>query len=412
MLTNELLRKRYRLVRAIVFILSLYLIYIVFFHKPNYYEARVEHSAAETAEAGNTLKITSNTARICGRDMYETICAITSTAYPSSHYYDRPNAVILVKEENKTDGILAARLTHNPIDAPILFTSKDALPERMLQEIRRLKPKGISGDRNVQVLLIGDMGGGVKAALKKEGLKYRQIGGENPYELARRIDEYITTLHGQHSRQIVIAPVEMPESGLIQTAWAAQSGDAFFFIEEDNIPEEVRLALERRNGNAYIYLLGDRGSVSTKVAAELSRYGHVQKVPGAEDIYSQSAAFALYRHTGKSFNKRLNESTKDFGFGITAPGHSFIFINPQQWQTAVTSSILAHKGKVGPMLLIREDIIPPSVREYLKLVQPDYISPQNQLNNHGWIIGNEEHITNSVQAVIDMLLDYDRSELQ
>ena len=93
------------------------------------------------------------------------------------------------------------------------------------------------------------------------------------------------------------------------------------------------------------------------------------------------------------------------GWGIAEPGHNFTIANPDNWAETVAGSILSHRGKHGPMLLVQQDSIPESVRGYLDYtVRPRPTTPRDQLFNHGSIVGNSEAISNRLQAEIDNLM--------
>lgn len=414
-MTNEILRKIYRSLLVGAIIILAMLIYILFFHKPYYGKNRVtlNKNTLEQKSPSNKIgnknfteqKITSNTVRIQGENMYKTTVAITQVAYPSNFAHNRPNAVILVREDKIEDAILAGRISHEPINAPILYIKKDYIPEETLKEIERLKPRGVFLDGNIKIILIGDVDVGVLKKLNDQKLKYRHINGENTFSLSLNIDNYLAAIQGDHKDAVIIAPIEEPEYALPQLAWNAHAGDGFFFIEKDKIPMEVEKALNNRHGNAYIYILAREGLISKATEDQLSRYGHVQRIPMGEDAYSMAVGFARYKDVGKNFSWWLGTRPRDFGWGISKPGHSFTFVNPKQWQIAVTSSILSHKGKHGPMLLVEENKIPDEVKNYLQTLKPSYNSSQEHLYNHGWIIGSEDSISNFLQAKIDELLD-------
>ncbi len=67
--------------------------------------------------------------------------------------------------------MLAARVSHDPINAPILFTKKNSIPESTLKEIERLNPEGLFVDGNAKIILIGDIGEEIKNTLNKKNLK-------------------------------------------------------------------------------------------------------------------------------------------------------------------------------------------------------------------------------------------------
>ncbi|MBD5638895.1 cell wall-binding repeat-containing protein [Clostridium botulinum] len=404
MITNENLNKTYKIVLTIILIISVFLIGLLFFYKPNYYKDKIN-----IKNENKYQRVTANTVRIEGKDLYETCTSISQIVYPSTFRGDRPNAVILVRSDKVQDAMLAARVSHDPINAPILFTKKNSIPESTLKEIERLNPEGLFVDGNAKIILIGDIGEEIKNTLNKKNLKYRHIKGKDVYDLSLNIDNYLAAFQGDHKDVVIIAPIEKPEYSLAQASWNAHNGDGFFFVEKNKVPEPVKKALKARYGGAYIYILGDKIHISNKVKKELAKYGHVERIPGGENIYNQAVSFATYKDVGKNFSWWFHKKSRDFGWGITQPGHNFIFVNPDDWQVAVASSLLSHKGKHAPILLVYKNSIPKNLKDYLYTIKPSYISSQEISNNHGWIIGNSDYISDINQVKIDSLLEGERS---
>lgn len=413
-ITNEDLNNRYKITLTIIFIISFFLIGLIFFYKPNYNENKVsmnDKSKVNIKNENNYQRVTANTVRIEGNDLYETCASISQIIYPSTFREDRPNAVILVRSDKVEDAMLCPRITHDPINAPILFTEENAIPESTLKEMDRLNPKGLFVDANVKIILVGDMGQEIKNTLNQKNLKYRHIKGENIYDLSLNIDNYLAAFNGDHKDVVIIAPKEKPEYALAQTSWNAYKGEGFFFVEKNKVPEPVKKALKARYGGAYIYILGDENDISNGVKRELTKYGHVERIPNGENIYNQAVSFANYKDIGKNFSWWFSKRNRDFGWGITQPGHNFIFVNPDNWQVAVASSVLSNKGKHGPMLLVYKNSVPEKLKDYLYNVKPSYISSQANNNNHGWIIGSNDYISDINQIIIDNLLEEERSRL-
>lgn len=257
MITNEDLNNRYKIALTIIFIISLFLIGLLFFYRPNYNKNKVsinDKSKVNIKNENNYQRITANTVRIEGSDLYETCASISQIIYPATFREDRPNAVILVRSDKIEDAMLCPRITHHPINAPILFTEKNAIPESTLKEMDRLNPKGLFVDGNVKIILIGDMGQEIKNILNQKNLKYRHIKGKNIYDLSLNIDNYLAAFHGNHKDVVIIAPKEKPEYALAQTSWNTHNGDGFFFVEKNKVPEPVKKALKARYGGSYIYI--------------------------------------------------------------------------------------------------------------------------------------------------------------
>jgi len=398
------LEKKYRFIMILGAGILTIIIVTLFIYQPDYYKMQINTNELIIQ------KVTGSTVRIKGKDPFQTAIAISQIVYPATFDDDKPNAVILVRSDKKEDGIAATGLIHHPINGPILFIEKDSIPEITLEEIKRLDPQGVFIDNNVKIYLVGDIGDSVREKLEKEELKYRYITGKNPFELGNSIDSYLAKVHGDHSDIVMVAPIDDPEYGIVQGSWNAHMGDSFLYVNKDSVPKETANSLRNRYGGAYIYILGHKDIVSEELKKELSKYGHVQSIPNMDDIYKQSVGFAGYRDVGKNFGWWINKRNRDFGWGIAEEGHNFIFVNVNNWHNSVSASVLSHKGKHGPILLVKNDEIPEAVVNYLNTVKPLRTSPQEQLFNHGWIIGDYDSISKSVESDISNLLEYEGTE--
>ncbi len=57
------------------------------------------------------------------------------------------------------------------------------------------------------------------------------------------------------------------------------------------------------------------------------------------------------------------------------------------------------------MILLRPEELTESAARYLQMVQPTQGAPNDQLNDHGWILGNTDCVSWTAQADIDALLE-------
>lgn len=203
----------------------------------------------------------------------------------------------------------------------------------------------------------------------------------------------------------MIVQYDRLDTALAATAWNAHMGHAIFFVTGDTIPAATRRALQRRfRREAFVYLFGDESVISRSVQAELDAYGRVQRVTG-KDAFEISANFASFHDAGFNQGWWLGSWNRDFGWDIGEPGHNYTFVNPRDWQQAVTGSLLAHKGKHGPMILLASGQLSDPLRRYLERVRPTWTAPSDQLVNHGWILGGVDSIPWQTQLEIDDLFE-------
>lgn len=355
--------------------------------------------------AENT-KITGFTARYGGGDVYETAATLAQITFPSTSEISRPNAVILADPTLEAGLMTVEQLIHMPIDAPILYTEANRLPPVTKAMMEVLKPVGISYDSNVQVLVVGQISDEVVNEVKAMGLKTRRISADSndPVDLAYDIDAYRASMMGNHPDVVFIASLDEPALALPATAFLAHAMSNIAFVGRDNIPEKTAEMLENRYGPAYMYIMGSETAVSENTARELAKFGHVQRL-SAEDPYQMSAYFAGYADLGNNFGYWIWRIPRMVGWGVAEPGHNFTIANPDNWAETIAGSILSHRGKHGPMLLVQQNNIPESVRGYLDYtVRPRPTAPRDQLFNHGSIVGNSGAISDRLQAEIDNLL--------
>ncbi|MBZ0304721.1 MAG: cell wall-binding repeat-containing protein [Anaerolineae bacterium] len=359
----------------------------------------------------NMTYVTVNTTRIGSDDPVETAVAVSQIIYPVTEEENSPGAVILINQHELAEAIVAAsRVQHFPVNAPLLYVDEEALPDLTRKELLRLKPEGVPMDGNTQVYLIGTISDKVRQEVEEMGYEVRVLTADNPIELAQVVDNWTSTQHGDFRNEIVIMNIDSEESllaGLPSAFWNAHRGDAVAFVTNEGIPETTREMLERRANGPWIYLFGDENIISAEIARELAQYGHVTRIPGS-DPEAVSAHFAAFKDEGKDWSGWLVLGARTFGWGIGEAGHNAIFVNiygPGGWQNAITATTLSHMGKHAPVLFVGRDVIPQAVQTYLEVTRPYPTAPQQQLLNHGWIIGGEGTMSWETQAQLDLYLD-------
>ena len=94
---------------------------------------------------------------------------------------------------------------------------------------------------------------------------------------------------------------------------------------------------------------------------------------------------------------------------MRSPGHGYVLINANRPLDAAAAAPLSGSGSYGPQLLIdNPSTLPPAVLNYfLNYATPGYTQegPTAAVYNHGWVIGDQNAISVSVQAQMDHLLE-------
>ncbi|WP_229390130.1 cell wall-binding repeat-containing protein [Methanosarcina sp. DH2] len=358
-----------------------------------------------TMQNKELLELTGSTARLSGEDHIQTAIAYSQTIYAAAQDKDRPGAVVLVRDDDPATAIATTRLQHMPVNAPMLFVTENGtvLPEETRKELERLGPEGVMMDNNVQVYILGDIDRSVVDEVEKLKLKTRTIYASNPIKFAEVLDEYISVLESNHRQIVFIASTDALEYSYPAANWNAHMGDSFAYVTPEGVPEETRRILERRwPYYPYIYVFAPASVVDSEIMAELSQYGHVQRIPG-NTPQEMAVRWAGYKDSGHKTSWLVGYRPRSVGWGYAEPGHNLLLANPEDWRVVVPSGVLSHMGKHGFLILTEPDgELPDVARFYLQVIQPEPIYPSQQVFNFAWILGRD--VSNETVRELDGLL--------
>lgn len=358
-------------------------------------------------EEDRTLN-TVNTTRVGSDDPVATAVAVSQIVYPVTEPENTPGAVILARRDRLAEVFLAvSRVSHFPINAPLLYVDAEGIPELTRNELLRLQPEGVAMDGNTQVYLVGDVGEAVREEVENLGYQVRALTADDPIVLSEVLDTWTATIHGDHENVVAVANLDQLEPAIPSAFWNAHAGDGLVFVTDEGIPETTRRILERRAHGPWLYLFGDETVISDETARELAQYGTVTRIPEADPIEA-AAFFADFGDSGEDWGFWVDKSVRDFGWDNGDAGRNAIFVNltgPGGWANALSATTLSHMGKHAPALIIDRNEVPAVVEDYLRHIKPYPTAPQEQLVNHGWVIGGEGTISWENQARIDLLLE-------
>ena len=339
--------------------------------------------------AGPTLGFpvfaTKNTTRVGGADPVADAAGVAQAVFPSRSEDTRPDAVVLVDQDDWRAGIAAAQLAAPPLHAPVLFTEGDELPKATADALDKLQPTGAKGAGRAQVIRIGDVA-------EPDGLKATDIPAGNPAATARAIDKLQAAAARKPTQAVLVASADRPDFAMPAAGWAAKSGDPVLWTGRDKLPPETAAAI-KAHGKPRIYVLGPDDVISEGVIGELRKLGIVKRISGPDPVTN---AIAFARFTDGSF-----------GWGVTDPGHGLVFATTARALDATAAAPLSASGTYGPLLLVTEaQALPQALQDYLLDIQPGYDKdPVRGVYNHGWLMGDEAAISADVQARIDTLLE-------
>jgi|SRR5881394_474844 len=350
--------------------------------------AEAPSSSAETTsqtpeELGYPAFATANTTRVGGSDPAANAAGVALATYPSAEPAQQPAAVTLVDADDWRTAIAASVLMAAPVQAPILVSEADGVPDATVEALAALDPQGSRVTGGAQIFAIGT------ADAPDDGRAKRVRGGGA--RGAAAIAALREKLVGSPPKHIVVASAAEPAFAMPAAAWAARSGDPVLFTGRDKLNKQTGAAL-KAHPDTPVYVLGPSSAISSGVVREIDKVARrVRRVSGEDPVTN---AIALARYADGSF-----------GWNINDPGHGFIVAGSEEPLEAAAAAPLSASGTWGPLLLTDSaDTLPAALRGYLLDVKPGYTTdPTRAFYNHVWVIGDQEAIDVNEQAEIDEL---------
>lgn len=351
-------------------------------------ETTEEAPASQAAEAlGYPSFATNNTVRIGGSEAAGNAAGAALAVFPSTTPEQRPAAVTLVEEDDWGGAIAASVLMAPPVRAPILFSSRDEVPEVTTEAIEALDPRGSEETGGVSLFVVGEV------AVPERPGRGLPIDSGDPAATAAQIATLRDRLFGEPPEHVVIAPSASPEFAMPAAAWAARSGDPVLFSGAKKLPQVTAKALEK-HPKVPVFLLGPSAAISNEVVDEIDEIvKRVERVTGKTPA-ANALALARYRQGS-------------FGWNVNDPGHGFVLVRSDSPADAAAAAPLSASGTWGPLLLTEAaDRLPADVRSYFLDIKPGYTTdPTRAFYNHVWVIGDQDAISVEQQAEVNGLAE-------
>jgi hypothetical protein len=376
---------------------------------------------------------TKTTTRIWGTDPFQEAVSVTQHEWPAvipentpgetNNVPDRPWGVTLITPDDPLQGISAVPLVHFPNDAPILYVTKNGIPNITLNELKRLGDTGIVRANNIDAFLVGDAANSVvKSQLTAIGMTFVSVTGKDVFELSNNVDKLYGSIQnpdegvpqmgvsasssGNGMQDVFVGSADGNDWQfyLPATHWSAHMPTALLWVHRDSIPGPTLDALKRRNGKALIYVWGGSAQFSPSVIKQLNQYGSVQPINADDPVAFNTPATTTPVNIAVAFAK-MWDPTGNVGWNILGPGHGFTLVNLNDWQAAVASAPLSHLGFHAPLLVTdNSSTLPAEVEAYYKAVAPTFITtPADGPYNMTYAIGDFTKITWPLQAHIDYI---------
>ncbi|WP_303857844.1 cell wall-binding repeat-containing protein, partial [Aminicella lysinilytica] len=292
--------------------------------------------------------------RISGRNRFGTAVAISQEGWETSDY------VVLARGDEFADALAGAPLAYS-LDAPILLTHSNRLPDSTRQEIIDLKAK--------TVIILGGKGAisqAVEDDLIAMGLTIDRISGANRYDTAGLIAKRMKAAGTYNGKVIVANGMNFPDA-LAASAYAARLGYPIILCPDNRILTTFQSAIDELNPEA-AYVIGGTAVINDEVMDKLP---NPKRVSG-KNRYGTATALAEEFKPG---NVRY----------FVATGFDFA--------DAIAGGVLAAKNDAGLLLVSRT--VPSSVIEYIA----------NYPVRLATILGGTGTVSEEIEAELEKLLD-------
>ena len=346
-----------------------------------------------------------NATRVGGRTDSETAVQALQIAYPATRPENSPGTILNLPDDWRT-ARAATSLIARPFNAALVVTSSS--DEDVNREVQRLR-RG-SAVATAQVVSSPSPGPATEpspapTAFQPKTIYINTTGdtpgesmtGNDPASIAAAIDERRANAGGGFSSNVIVVSSESDYRwAMPAAAYSARTGTPVLFVTGNQVPDATVTALQRRNGNARIFVLGSNAIISDEVVNQLQQLGRTTRIEGS-DYFVSAVHFAEFRDAGA-----------DFGWGRTGRGArqfsnaNTILVNGENWRDAVAAAHLARAGKSGALLFTEKDRLPAVVDNYLWRQRPIFAAtPAEGPFNHVWVVGSFDRIAYGTQAWAD-----------
>jgi hypothetical protein len=342
--------------------------------------------------SGSPALTTRNTIRIPGSDPAANAAAAAITVYPSSSSFTRPTAVSVVNEGDWRAAIAMSVLSASPLNAPMLLSGTDEIPDVTDSAMKALSPSGVvipGQTLHPKAFTAGTL------KLPERTPRVNLV--NNNYEnLSLAVDRLWTRLTGgKPSEQVIVTTADpnLKRYALPAGPLAANTGSPIFFVNKDTVPLATLRAIADHKKPA-IYVVGPKQAVSDQLLTVLRKYGTVRRIAGPNPI--QNAVEVA----------TFSDPATEWGWGITDPGHGFVIQNSHNEMNVVAATTLSSGAAYGPLLLnSNPNVVDRELRNYLLDEQSGYVTdPASAVYNRAWLLGDEAQLSPGIQATFDKLL--------
>jgi len=292
--------------------------------------------------------------RLSGNNRYATAAAI------SQRGWEKAETVFLARGDNYADALAGVPLA-SALNAPVLLTTPNSLPDSTRQELLRLEAK--------KVFILGGssaIASGIETILKQElGMETERISGANRFATAAEIAGRLSKLTS-FDTAIIAYGNNFPDA-LSAAPFAAAEGIPILLTQTGKLPQETIQALEDL-AIAKTIVAGGASAVGSAVFSQLP---HPLRLEGSTRYYT---AVALAEHFQPQSDKLYLATGADFadaisGAVLAARDNAALLLLSNVVPYPVTEFILKY-GTEEILFLGGKAVIPDNIPEAIKGLEP------------------------------------------
>ncbi|MEA3318378.1 MAG: cell wall-binding repeat-containing protein [Bacillota bacterium] len=259
--------------------------------------------------------------RVSGQDRISTAIEISMAGWEQS------DIVILARSNNPADALAAASLA-GTLEAPILLTPTDTLPEKVSQELYRLDAS--------EVIILGGtaaISDNVLKSLKKQGYFTERVSGTNRFETAAKINEVAGT--SRNTKAIVVNGYTVADA-ISASSPSAINGIPIYLATDSKLPVALPANIKE------VTIFGGEKVVGKSVLKELENKGiKVTRIAGANRYQTNILSLdeTLTDNVLIVRGTSVSKTKEDYPDAVTASGLAKV------WNA---NMILANPSKVVP----------------------------------------------------------------
>ncbi|MBN2909312.1 cell wall-binding repeat-containing protein [Polycladomyces sp. WAk] len=208
--------------------------------------------------------------RLAGADRYEVSANISKELEQIGLY---PDTIVIARGDLFTDALSGGPLAAQEA-APILLTSTSSLPGSIQSEIQRLHPR--------RAIILGGTGSvstTVESQLKSMGVsEIERIAGSDRFAVSAAVAAKVASPY--QDTAIVASGLNFPDA-LSSSSLAGQLGMPILLVGTDKVPASITSFIQSHPNIKHFIIVGGPATVSDNVKNELSKYGTVERISGA-----------------------------------------------------------------------------------------------------------------------------------